>query len=512
MTKQEVFLQSKHPVFYNAARNHRTHKNEMLDFVIYPYLRQVYLDENGSDTMKSTQSGFTEWLIALSFALAERGKQIFYVLPTIELVGRFVKNRFNKSVDHSAYYTSILDNNPPKASDHIHLKHIEDGAIAFVGSNSSAGFTEYPADVLIVDEEDECDQSNLEMSVERLSNSEDRRQFRVSNPTILKYGIHARWLESSQDFWHVKADCGHYVYPDPFKVLLRRVEENEYVIRDNNFEWDSSADIRLNCDKCGKPFDRFGEGHWVRTFQGKRTGRQINKLFSSKVTLREIVQRFDKGLSNDEVMQRVYNADFGLAYTAEGANLTDSSLDRCVDDFLMTNDYHDSACVLGADVGTLIHVKISSILEDGKLRARFIGSVRTEEEFNELFDCYNVIAGVIDAQPERRMSERLCNKHKGLFRCYYGSNKQDNVQLDDKIITVNRTAALDNVKESILTKRILLPKNASNIPEYYEHMTSSTRVLKKDGKEYEWVETGPDHLFHASGYELIAKSLIMRLS
>lgn len=512
MQKEESYLKKNNPVMWLAMRHHKTHKNEMLDFVTYPYLRQIYLDESSKIVMKSTQSGLTEWLIVLVFAMAMQGKQIFYTLPTIDLVGRFVKNRFYKSIEHSMFYKSIMDDNIAKASEAISLQHVRNGAIAFTGSNSTVGFTEYPADMLIVDEEDECDLSNLEMAVERLSNSDDRREFWVSNPSMLNYGIHAKWLESNQSLWHISADCGHLIQPDPFKHLLRKVDEKEYVIRDESFDWNSGKDIQLICDQCGKPINRKGDGKWIATFPGRKVGHQINKLFSTKVSLREIVKRFDKGLTNDFVMQRVYNADFGLPYTAEGANISEAALDRCVQSFFLDEFYTESACVIGVDVGTMMHVKISSLIENGELRARYIGSIQTEKELDELFVRYNIIAGVIDAQPEKRMAERLCRKHAGLFRCYYTNTKTDNVNIEDKIVSVNRTAALDNVKESILLKKTLLPKNAKTIPEYYAHMTASTRILKKDEKDYEWIETGPDHLFHASAYELIARNMFLRMA
>jgi len=512
LNKAEAFLYKNHPVMWLASKHHKTHKNEMLDFVNYPYLRHIYLDENEKDIMKSTQSGLTEWLIVLAFSLAMNNKQIFYTLPTIELVNRFVKNRFDKSIEHSNFYEQVLNSGLDKASDAVSLKHIMNGAIAFTGSNSTVGFTEYPADILIVDEEDECDLRNLEMAVERLSNSDDRREFRVANPTILKYGIHGRWLKSSQSLWNIKADCGHRIQPDPFKHLLRQVDEHEYIIRDEKFDWDSGQDINLICHECGKPVHRRGPGEWVPTFKGKKEGLQINKLFSTKVTLREIVERFDKGLTNETVLQRCYNGDFGLPYTAEGSNVTTSSLDKCIEDFFMTESYTDSVCVLGCDVGTMLHVKISSITPEGKLRARFIGAIQTEEEFNGLFKRFNILAGVIDAMPEQRMSKRLVAKHKGLFRCFYGEGKEDIVTMETKTITVHRTSALDNVKESILLKNTLLPKNIADIPEYYDHMTASTRVYDEKKEKYNWVETGPDHFFHASGYEMIAKNLLMRLA
>ena len=512
MTKEEIYLSQNHPVFYNAAKHHRTHRGNMIDFVNYPYLREIYLDQSGKDIMKSTQSGITEWFINLAITFAAKlGLQMFYVLPTIELVSRFVKNRYDKSISHSEYYRRLLDK-PGKSSDAVMLKHVQDGAIAFTGSNSTVGFVEYPGDVLIVDEENQCNMQNLEMAVERLSNSDYRWEYRASQPTVLKYGIHARILESSQALWHTKCDCGHWVQPDFFKHVLEKVGPKDYVIRDKSFEWEDDADINMICDKCGRPVDRFGEGQWVHTFAKKRPGLTISKLFTTKVALREVVQRFDKGLYNDTVMQRVYNADFGLPYTQEGATITAAGLDRCGADYFMPDTFSDAICVLGADVGTVIHVKISSVMPDGKLRALFIGSVKEEQDFYELAQRYRIVCGVIDAMPEMRMSRRICQKLRFMNRCFYGPGKEDRYDEELKTITVNRTAALDNVKESVLAQNVLLPKNAADLPEYYEHMQASTRVLREDEKEYEWVKTGPDHLFHASAYELIAKSLLLRMS
>ena len=511
LLKEELYLQQHHPVFYNGAKHHRTHRGELLDFVNYPYLREIYLDQGGKDVQKSTQSGLTEWLINLAFVFARIGLQIFYVLPTIELLSRFVRNRYDKSIAHSTYYQSIVSRNG-KASDAVMLKHIEDGAIAFTGSNSTVGFVEFPADVLIVDEENQCNLKNLEMATERLSASDYRWQYRVSQPSVLKYGIHARILKSSQALWHIKCDCGHWVQPDMFKHVLRQEGPNEFVIRDTAYERDSDEDINLICDKCGRPIHRYSDGEWVHTFPNKRSGLTISKLFSSKESLKEIVDRFDEGLYNSSIMQRVYNADLGLPYTQEGATVTVSSLDRCVADYFMPGRFDEAVCVLGADVGSVIHIKISSMTTDGKLRAVFIGSVKEEEDFYVVVDRFNIVCGVIDALPETRLSRRVCEKLPYMYRCYYGAGKDDRLDEDLKTVTVNRTAALDNVKESILAKKILLPKNAPDIPEYYEHMQSCTRVLREDEKEYEWVKTGPDHLFHASGYELIAKNLILRLS
>lgn len=512
MTKQEIYLYKNHFITWLACKQHRTHKGEMLDFVNYPYLRQIYFDDESKSSMKSTQSGVSEELIVEAIGHALKGMSIFYVLPTIQLMGRFVQNRYYKSVEHSEFYKRISREGETKDASSMSLQHVGKGSIAFVGSNSPKVFTEYPADMVIIDELDQCNAENIEMAWERMSNSNYRREIKVSQPTVDGRGIHAVWLDSCQYKWYIKCDCGHEFHPDFFTHVLRKINESDYVIIDSEYDWQSGRDINLICDKCGRPVDRKKEGRWIERFKGKPSCYHISKLFSTKVSLLEIVERFTAGLHNAYKMQRVYNGDLGLPYTAKGSKLDDIDLDKCVGDFNL--DRPSYPCVMGVDVGSMLHVRINELLPDGRIKAVYIGSVKDPEEVESLYNQYGVKIAVIDANPERRMAEKLCIKLKGMFRCFYGNElKSDNINSDKKAITVDRTSALDNVIERVLSQSLLLPRNASTISEYYDHMKASTRIYDPDinaGKgAYRWIESGADHFFHAEAYSLIAKNLLI---
>lgn len=514
MTKQEAFLQKNHPVMWLAAKHHRTHKNNMLDFKNRPFLKYIYLSNGPKDIMKSTQCGITEWLTVLTIELMRRGLSIFYVLPTLDLVGRFVRNRFDRSIEFSKLYSQLVGSTESKSAS-VSLKHIGAGSVAFVGSNTPKVFTEYPADVMINDEKDQCNQANLAMGVERLSESELRWEFRVSNPTVMGYGIHEDFLAGNQMSWMVQCDCGNWVDFDFFKHVVRKIDESQYVLLDEDFEWDMGRDINVVCDKCGKPIDRRKDGQWVPKYPDRgRDSLHISKLFTTNVTIREMVDRFNAGLTKPDIMQRFYNGDLGLPYTAKGSKIDKDDLDKCVEDFNM--DKPTGPCVIGIDVGARIHVRINQVMEDGLVRAVYIGSVSQEKEIDWLFEKFPIRAGVIDANPERRMAERLAMRHPGLFQCFYGQVKRDSIDLQQKIITVRRTSALDNVMDAILRKRIQLPKDAEHIPEYYDHMMASTRIFDpnaSDGSgDYKWVESGADHFFHAEGYALIARNMLLSMA
>ncbi len=514
MTKEESYLKKYHSTLWLGMKHHKTHKDEMLDFVNHSYLKKIYMDNEEKIVMKSTQCGLTEYLTTLAMDLALQGKSIFYVLPTKDLVGRFVQNRIDRSIAFSDFYTAQIKESHIKKSESMSLKHVGKGTIAFVGSNTPKVFTEFPADIVINDEKDQCHQGNLAMAWERMSASEDRRQFAISNPTVLGYGIHKDWISSTQNEWRTKCECGNWIDFDFFKQVVRDEGQGNYVILDKEWEWESGRDISMVCEKCGRLIDSKGAGQWVQQKEQGIRGYHISKLFSTNVTIKEMVDRFSDGLVNDEIMQRFYNADLGKPYTASGSKLTTEDLDRCISD--QPFDYSGNSCVIGIDVGSFMHIRINEIMHDGRLKAVYIGSVKDEDDLAELWIRYKIVSGVIDAQPEQRMSERLCMQHKGLFRCYYGEVKKDTIDANQKVLTVRRTSALDNVKEAILTQKILLPINAKSIPEYYDHMTSSTRIYDvkaNAGKgAYKWVETSADHLFHAEGYALIARNLLVAMA
>jgi hypothetical protein len=78
--------------------------------------------------------------------------------------------------------------------------------------------------------------------------------------------------------------------------------------------------------------------------------------------------------------------------------------------------------------------------------------------------------------PEMRISRQIASRAGG-YRCFFSKGKKDQIANGDNTITTDRTQALDNVKAAIVTGSLRLPMNARTIPDYYAHMTASTRVF-----------------------------------
>ena len=470
--------------------------------------------------MKSTQNGISEYLLCRSIAHAIEGKRVFYVLPTFELVKRFVDERYTKCILNTSYYKGLVklakEEEGVRPTESVRSKDIGNGNISFVASFSKVGFTEYAADEVIIDELDKCDQDNVEMAWERLSASEYRRQTKISNPTFRNIGIDREYALTDKREWNVYCQAGHRVQLDWFKHIVRKTDNERYIIRDSEWTWNSQRDIYPICDICGKPVDRKGKGIWVPTAESRKRGYRLTKLCTGTVTLVEILDRFMSGLQNSEIMQRFYNADLGQAYTAEGSGISRDMILNCVGEYYSGKE--DGVIIAGIDVGTYYNFVIKKMLPDGTMKTLLVGKERNTDRLIEKLKEYKIRAGVIDGLPETREAKKISNAFNFMFLCYFGSVKNDKIDIINKTVTVQRTSAIDAVKAGLLTKKIKYPMNIESDAEFIDQMTSSVRVYedtKRTGTQgkYTWVEGNKaDHYLLATAYCLVARRLIVLIS
>lgn len=504
-----------------ASRHHKTHKNINLNFKTHPYLTPIYLDKSEYLVIiKSTQNGISEYLLVRAIAHAIKGMRVFYVFPTFNLVKRFIDERWSKSIQHTEFYSALVkatkEEQHNKFMESLMSKDIGEGNIAFVNSYSEVGFTEYAADEVIIDELDQCDPDNIIMAWERLSHSDYRWQTKISNPKYKKRGIDAEYRNTDQMEYHVKCTAGHEINMDWFKHIVREVSENKYVIRDKNWNWEMKRDIYPICDKCGKPIKELN-GRYIPLNPGSRKrGYRLTKLFSGTVSNVELLDRFTAGLSDDAKLQRFYNADLGQAYTSSGVAITEDMITACASDYSLGKE--DGMVFAGIDVGKYYHYIIQKITASGHIKTIGIGKTMDTKQLISILQEYKIKTGVIDGLPETREARKISSKFPFMLLCYYGGNKKDSIDVQGKTITVQRTPAIDAVKEGLLTNTILYPHNIINQTEFVAHMTSSVRVFNPDKRAggqigaYEWIEDGDDHYLHASAYCLIARRLIILLS
>jgi hypothetical protein len=503
----------KYPYYARAKTIHKNHKGDRLK--IYPghFLEQIYKDDNWHIVIrKATQVGISEYLLVRAFYRAEIGRSVFYVMPTYELKNQFVKDRIDKSIMMSEYYQRLLSESMVKSVESMSLKQIGKGTIAFVGSNTANAFISFQADDVIRDEYDNCNQQNILMAEERQSASKDKTIIDVGNPTIQGFGIDELYQQSCQYQWHIKCPhCSEWFTPDFFKDVVEQIDKGDWTVRDPDWEHDFSYDPKVYCPKCGKPYDRFSTGEWIAmSLGGRASGYWISKMFSTQNTVNDLLDRFLKGLVNDHSLQRFYNGDLGIPFTSTGSRIDEIMLNDCIGDYSMPES-SNGYCIAGIDVGSMLHITIGELKDDKKVQIVFVGEVREFEEARDILKRYSVRSFVIDAMPEGRASIKLIRRFKFGFMCYYVAGKKE-LTIDPVrcIINTLRTEAIDAVKEHLLLKNIIYPRNIKSIPGYYEQMTSSIRIYNEEGNKYTWEHgNAPDHYLHSCVYMILARRLFL---
>jgi len=502
------------PVYAMSLR-HRTHTGAPFGFVGYEYLRGIARDTSDEIVIqKGSQCGASELFIVFSISGAILPRIVMYVLPTFELKNMFVKTRVNPCIGFNPLYQQLVADADEK-NESLSIKSFGKGMIIYVGTGTSVSFISHRVDWLIIDDVDRCDQDNLKLAPSRLSASEHKRVIQAGNPTVQNYGISGLYADSDRRLWHIRCQhCGKWVAPDFFRNVVRQEGAGLYVVVDPDYE-EGADRVRMLCG-CGQPLQ--GVGEWVAERpRVKRAGYQISKLFSTKDTIYDLLTRFNAAQENDTAMQVFYNMDLGLPYTASGAKLTPAVLDECIGDYLCTGGSGEHT-VAGVDVGKVLNIFICQPLE--RLRVVYAGTVENPADVIALFKSFQVRCGVIDSMPETRMARQIAQSYRGVYLARFGVFQQTlQVQYPTKgkthsgrmetIVSVDRTAILDETKEMFTLQRFELPKNARSIPGLYDQLCASTRIFDDRTKTFRWVETGPDHYFFAAALAIVARKMLV---
>ena len=143
-------------------------------------------------------------------------------------------------------------------------------------------------------------------------------------------------------------------------------------------------------------------------------------------------------------------------------------------------------------------------------------TVPSMEALKEIFNYWNPRSMMIDANPEIHAVMDLKNQFKHLYASKFQHGQLIvNVNREDRIMSMDRTAAMDALKEEIEKELMVLPEGAEEIPDYYSHLKASTRILIANEKNpersyFSWEHSMPDHFHLAEVYCLQADSLIPR--
>jgi len=183
----------------------------------------------------------------------------------------------------------------------------------------------------------------------------------------------------------------------------------------------------------------------------------------------------------------------------------------------------------GVDVGARMHFVVGTS-QNGKPVTLAFGAVSGFPDLDDLMRRYGVSQAVIDAAPEEHATREWARKWNPrtidtaqdvkVWRCAYSTPKPGQSAMivwneKTQLVTVPRTETLSRSAAELLSARqlpryepghpgwveyLLHHKNSKKIPIFVEGLVDAKII-----DHFEWHEIGPDHLFHAGTYEMIAR-------
>lgn len=456
-----------------------------------------YMDDHPKQAHeKCTQMGISTAAIikVMHYSIFMFNLGTIYYFPTDGDVRDFSKGRVNPIIRQNECIRRVADD-----TDEVGLKKIGRSFVYFRGMKSKVALKAVPADMIVIDEKDEADPKSCDMARKRLSASEFKFEYYLSNPTIPNYGIDKDFQNSDQRFWMIKCDhCGKW------NCLEDTVTEKELptclIVK-------SKDEAFIGCEKCRKPLD-VNAGEWVAKMPSKDLihGYHYSQLFSPTVSPIEIVREFNDA-RRDGKMQNFMNLTLGLPYvTAKEKLEVETVLKLCSTSF-PADPFKDGGVFMGVDQGSDLHVVFKNKKSDKQILTWFAW----HRDFKDL-DQYmpKVNKCVIDALPETRAARAFADKWKGkVFLNYYNANQKGKAAWNEEklIVQENRTESLDGSHSHYTEEHNVLPPRDPEVEKFAKQLSNTAKKLEEDedgSKRYVWVKLGADHYRHADNYAVIA--------
>jgi hypothetical protein len=472
----------------------KTETGKELDFKTHRYLFDIYRDNSPYlCCTKAGQIGFSTMAIIKTIWLCKNRKMdIGYILPTVDMVQKFVGSKVNRMAQQNPIIESWFTE-----KDKVSEKQIGENYIFYLGAMTDRSAIMVSLDMLVADEYDKAPQEILEIYDSRLQHSQHGYKWVFSNPTIPDFGVDRFWNMSDKKVWHIKHSCKE-IYP----------------LDESCIDFESEV---YRCPKCkGEITDenrRMGE--WVPTAEGKWSGYWIPLWLNPLVKASVIAEH--KRIKSSE-----YFANFvaGKAYINSNNALTQQILES---NLIPKENMQEGRIIIGVDTGHNIHYTLAN--KDGIFSHGYCPSVA--ENPTPGYDPYDALEALLTRFPRSIMIadqggdligiRKLQAKYRGrVFLCWFVKETK-NLQVirwgendEDGKVLVDRNRMVQNVVDEWKEQRFPIWGKLSDWQPYFDHCLNIYRVKEipqgqdendpQYGWRWVWKRKGPDHWLMSTVY------------
>lgn len=473
----------------------KTESGAVLDFHTHRYLFDIYRDESKYlCCIKAGQIGFSTMAIIKTIWLSRnKGLDVGYILPTVEMVQKFVGSKVNRMAQQNPIIQTWM-----KDKDSISQKQIGKNYIHYLGAMTDRSAIMLSLDMLVADEYDKAPQEILEIYDSRLQHSKHGYKWVFSNPTLPDFGVDRFWQISDQKKWHITHSCG-----------------KNYVMDESCIDYDR---IQYVCPHCkGYISDeerRMGE--WVATAVGKWSGYWIPLWINPMIEASVIVEH-----KKNKTKEYFANFVAGVPFVNPNDALSVKVLNECISDRV---NERTSTTVIGLDTGHNLHYTMMN--KEGIFYHGYCPSI---EEKNQIgYDPYDEIDRRLAEDPRAVLIadqggdligvRKLQAKYSGrVFLCW--SNKESKSTNfikwgegeDFGKVSIDRNRSIQLFVDEINERRPVFNGSIEDWKPFFNHCLNIYRVKEIMGEandpqygwKWVWKRKGPDHWFMSSMYARI---------
>ena len=359
-----------------------------------------------------------------------------------------------------------------------------------------------PADWVLLDERDVCDDDMANQVGQRLGNSKINRRTDMGSPKIPDSGVDFLYGKSDMRRWQIK--CEH--------CRKHTCMETEFP---NCIKLDSNGIGYPACIHCGRRIDR-NNGSWQMDSPSNDTvGYWCSQLLNPNRNLAHVLREYEDPTAFSTTEAEFQRTVLGKAFARAEDVLRETEVLQCC-----TNDQmaysHNGPCFMGFDVGfPLIHVVIGHRIGKDRYRIIKLARVPNWDDLHDLAQRFNVKATVGDAMPEshkiREWAKTEAPHGNTVYPCYTQHTLKtfDNWGTDN-IVKVNHTDIFDETHQMVVKPgRLLLPRRCNEVDIYAHQMCQRAKFLETDSKgnatyRYKKIGDKQDHYRCSTNFSFLA--------
>lgn len=490
------------PLVWARTKNLQIREGIPFEMAGTPYLADLVMPHKVMTCIKGSQLRVTTTMFLSQVHACIYGKyrqNVMYMMPTVKQVEALSKISFDPILDCNPWLKKYMSVNT------ISCKTFCGRSIYFVGAQpqkvggsqtkDSPNLRSIPCDIVIRDEIDLMDEDMVNLSSQRLRDSELKLEANFASPTYPNYGIDALYQRSTMNKWQIKCrSCGKFTcLPETFPDCILKVDG----------VW------RRSCIHCKAEIFVI-DGVWVPEKESDEDGYWIDGLLSPRLDLSRDMPRYfeSEGTARAEFMRSV----LGIATAEASFLLTDKDVyDRCTPHLMRMTSTTET--VMGVDIGEPMYCVVGVRTGDDTYEIILATPVNDFTELHSIASKMNVKMAVLDSMPDIHASREFQKKSPfAVFRCQYSEQMPGQPVFDGKtgILKCNRNEWCDKVYDQFVNRKIAIPARCKDIDLYTKHMTQTAKTLITNPEtglqKPRWIKMGDDHYFHATVYFLLGAS------